>query len=120
MSEQVALLYHGTRAGFRGRGGIVLPGVQVGRHNHPGLEYRSDWVYITPDLDLAWEYAEAAQGRGKPKVLVVLPGSGLLNDDSTIAGGVEQISFRCTHAIVQKVLTVRECPAQPAQAGASK
>ena len=104
----VTELYHGTRAGFRGPGGLVLPGVQVRRHKHPGLEYRSDWVYLTPDLDLAWEYAEVAKGRGKAKVLVVAPWDMLFNDDSTIAGGVEQISFRCKGATVLRVLTVRE------------
>lgn len=103
--EEQALLYHGTRAPFRGRGGLVLPGDETGRHAHPGMEYRSDYVYVTPDLDLAWAYAIAATGRGKPRVLVVLPGSPLLHDDSTIAGGEEQVSFRCTHAYVQKILT---------------
>lgn len=109
------LLYHGTRAGFRGRGGLVLPGTDVGRHNHPGLEYRSDWVYLTPDLDLAWLYAEAASGRGRPKVLVVRPGSGLLNDDSTLAGDDEQVSFRCTHAYVDRVLLDRDRMPGPAR-----
>lgn len=100
-------LYHGTRAGFRGRGGLVLPGNVVGRHNHPGLEYRSDWVYLTPDLELAWDYAEAAKGRGKPKVLVVAPGGLLYHDDSTV-NGAEQVSFRCESAIVRRVLTERD------------
>lgn len=99
------LLYHGTRAGFRGVGGLVLPGTEVGRHAHPGMEYRSDWVYVTPDLDLAWAYAYAARGRGKPKVLVVRPAGTLLNDDSTIGGGEEQVSFRCAYAFVARVLT---------------
>lgn len=106
MSDE-PVLYHGTRAGFRGKGGLVLPGMDVGRYNHPGLEYRSDWVYVTPDLELAWDYAEACQGRGKPKVLVVRPNGMLYHDDSTLAGGYEQVSFRCESAIVAGVLTVR-------------
>lgn len=112
IEDDEPLLYHGTRAGFRGSGGLVLPGEQVGRHNHVGLEHRSDWVYITPDLHLAWAYADVASGRGRPKVLVVRPGSGLLNDDSTI-GGDEQISFRCTHAHVVRVLTERPAEESP-------
>lgn len=104
MSDQdEGLLYHGTRAGFRGGGGLLLPGDHVGRDNH-GLD-RSNWVYVTPDLHLAWAYAQAARGRGKPKVLVVRPGSMLLHDDTTIGGGEEQVAFRCTHAFVDRVLT---------------
>lgn len=98
-------LYHGTRAPFRGRGGLVLPGNEVGRHCHPGLEYRSDWVYVTPDFELAVEYAHAAVGRGKPKVLVVRPGSDMYVDDSTV-NGEEQESYRVKYAIVERVIVV--------------
>jgi hypothetical protein len=99
---QQAVLYHGTRAPFRGGGGLVLPGADVGRENH-NLG-RSDRVYVTPDLELAWLYAEASKGRGKPKVLIVEPRSPLEVDDSTI-GNEEQEAYSCAYAVVQKVLT---------------
>lgn len=97
-------LYHGTRAGFRGKGGLVLPGAQLGKDNH-GLS-RSHKVYVTPDLELAWAYAEASKGKGAPKVLVVQPLSPLEVDDSTISGD-EQEAFCCDQARVEKVLTCR-------------
>lgn len=95
-------LYHGTRAPFRGKGGLLLPGDTCGRDNH-GLD-RSGVVYVTPDLDLAWDYARAARGRGKPRVLIVAPDGRLTVDDSTV-NGCEQEAYTCEAAIVLDVLT---------------
>jgi hypothetical protein len=95
-------LYHGTRAGF-GAGGVLFPGATPGvdRDNH-GLG-RSEWVYVTPDLDLAKDYAEAASGRGRPKVLEVVPCGPLEVDDSTV-GGEAQEAYRCEWAwVVRRV-----------------
>lgn len=100
-------LYHGTRAGFRGSGGLVLPGDLVGKDNH-GLK-RSDAVYLTPDLELAWDYARACKGRGRPRVLVVRPMSELEMDDSTV-GEEEQESYRCSGARVLRTLTEEKVP----------
>lgn len=93
-------LYHGTRRGF-GRGGRVLPGDLFGADNH-GLG-RSHVVYVTPDLELAKEYARAAKGRGAPKVLEVMPVDPLGIDDSTV-GEEEQEAYTCSEAKVLKVV----------------
>lgn len=58
-------LFHGTRAAFYGAGGVVLPGDLVGKDNH--RLGRSDVVYITPDYDLAWQYALTCEGDGEPR-----------------------------------------------------
>lgn len=57
------------------------------------------------ESESAWAYAEAAQGRGKPRVLVVHPLGDMGIDDSTISGGVEQDAFTCEAAYVERVLT---------------
>lgn len=90
-------LYHGTRVPF-GPGGLVLPGNEVGIDNH-GL-HRSHVVYVTPDLDLAVMYADAAAGDGPPRVFRVVPMSPLAVDDSTIEEGEEQEAFACEWARV--------------------
>ena len=95
------VLYHGTRAGFRGKGGIVLPGELYKKDNH--RLGRSDWVYVTPDIDLAWSFAEASAGRGRPRVLIVRPLGDLEVDDSTV-GGEEFEMYRCKSARVLRTL----------------
>ena len=75
--------YHGTRRPF-GPGGLLLPGEKFGADNH-GLG-RSEWVYVTTELDLAIEYAKAAQGRGRAKVVQVQPWGEMFVDDSTLPG----------------------------------
>lgn len=73
------LLYHGTRRPFRSKGGLLLP-----RAHHGGAGSSAptnsappatavDWCYGTEDVLLAWAYAWAAPGRGKPRVLLVQP-----------------------------------------------
>lgn len=89
--------YHGTRRPFD-RGGLILPGAKFGEDNH-GLG-RSEWVYVTTELDLAIEYAKVAQGRGKAKIVEVQPWGEMFVDDSTIAGGQEQDSYKCEAAKV--------------------
>lgn len=49
----------------------------------PGQRVSDDadmFVYITTDVDLAWVYAYAARGRGKPKVLTVEPLGPVMRD----------------------------------------
>lgn len=114
MTRSRVVFYHGTRAGFRGSGGLVLPRVQTGRPaNHEaasaGPSFAPDageWVYVTLDLELAWDFAEAAQGRGKPKVLVVAPWSTPVEDWSSVNGEVLPM-YRVEGATVEKVLTAR-------------
>ena len=95
------VFYHGTRRGFRS-GGVLLPAALTGAPDNHGLG-RTAVVYVTPDLELAWDYAEAALGRGRPKVLVVRPLGPLAVDEST-CGGQEQASFACSWARVLRVL----------------
>lgn len=97
--------YHGTKAGFKGPNGYVFPGDNHGRDNWKLS--RSNVVYVTLDLDLAWYYAEAATGRGKSKVLEVTPMSTLYIDDSTVEGE-EQESYYCDYARVDRVIRVEE------------
>lgn len=88
--------YHGTRRPFN-TGGLVLPGDKVGvDHHNLG---RSDWVYVTTDLELAKDYARAAAGKGRAKVVQVRPWGDLYIDDSTV-NGEEQDSYRCEAASV--------------------
>lgn len=93
-------LYHGTRIGVT-KGALLLPGDQFDKDNH-GLG-RSDRVYLTTDLGLAWDYAEAASGRGRPKVCEVMPLGPLSVDDSTV-GGDEQDSYVTDAAVVVRVI----------------
>jgi hypothetical protein len=92
--------YHGTRTEF-GRGGFLFPGDMVDKDNHALA--RSDVVYVTTDLGLAKAYAKASAGRGRPKVLEVVPMDTLREDDSTV-GGQEQDSFTCPWAKVVRVV----------------
>lgn len=104
--------YHGTRAGFLA-GGLVLPRNETGAQPtraplNPGRRLPADqgsFVYMTRDLDVAWSYARAASGRGKPKVLVVRPLSQPQRDREH---GPGTDTWRCTAATVSKVL--RDAP----------
>lgn len=93
--------YHGTRVPF-GPGGLVLPGDMFGIDNHE--LNRSDWVYVTADLELAKEYARCSKyKRARPKVFEVTPAGTIGIDDSTV-GDEEQDSYRCEAAhIVRRV-----------------
>jgi hypothetical protein len=102
----VTALYHGTRSPFRGRGGLLLPPSKHGgpvNHGATKIGDRDEWVYATTDLDLAWDYAHAAKGRGAPRVLVLQPMGDVQVDDSTV-GGQEQEAFRMEAALVLEVL----------------
>jgi hypothetical protein len=101
MSDPSPQMYHGTRAGFRGKGGIVLPGEMFQKDNHH--LGRSSWVYVTPDIDLAWSFAEASDGKGRPRVLMVRPIGKLEVDASTVAGENYEM-YRCDSALVTQVL----------------
>lgn len=100
-------LYHGTRAGFRGPGGLVLPGAMLGRENH--AQGRSGVVYVTPDLDEAKLWAEASQGRGRAKVLQVRP-MGIIGVDNSTLNGEEHEGYTCEAATVVKVVWIEETP----------
>lgn len=101
-------MFHGTRAAF-GVGGFVLPGDLFGIDNH-GLG-RSDAVYVTPDLELAKDYAEAAAGRGRPRVVEVIPYDPLTPDDSTVNGEWHE-SYRTPVAKVIGVAWIADPPAR--------
>jgi hypothetical protein len=101
MTRRETGLYHGTRAAFRGPGGLVLPGDEFGKDNH--RLGRSDRVYVTPDLDLAKAYALGAKGRGRARVLEVTPMSPLTVDDSTVDGD-EQETYATDAARVLRVV----------------
>lgn len=107
--EEQVRFYHGTRRPF-GPGGLLLPGEQAGADNH-GLG-RSDWVYVTTDLDLAIEYAKVAQGRGRAKVVEVAPWGEMFVDNSTV-GGQEQDSYRCEAAKVLRRVWMEQQRSQP-------
>lgn len=111
MDEDLPPVYHGTRAGFRGRGGLVLPGAQVGRDNTSGshgyvdhgIPYTGEHVYVTTDRDLAMIFALLAKGRGRPRVLTVQP-FGMKPDTGTTYGGEERDDvFTCEWATVLSV-----------------
>ena len=105
-------LYHGTRAAFRGRGGLLLPAASHhGPTNHDAsrLDDRDEWVYVTPDLALAWAYARAAAGRNVPRVLVVRPAGRIEHDWSTV-NGEDVESYRCEYATVFAVLREEMTP----------
>ena len=97
--------FHGTRAGFRGHGGILLPKAQTQAEGttaplNPGMRSPDDaghWCYITRDREVAEYYAEHAIGRGRPKVLVVQP-HGLVERD--VEHGPRTDAWRCEWATV--------------------
>lgn len=101
--------FHGTRRGFT-RGGLLLPRSQHGKAAstaplQPGKEAvadAADWVYLTRNVDLAWAYAWAAPGRGRPKVLQVIPHGPLEPDDEH---SPQMDAWRCAWAKVANVHT---------------
>lgn len=115
-------LYHGTRAGYRGPGGLVLPRAT---HGGPGTSAPVNagqaapadagrWVYATESLDLAWVYAWHAPGRGRPKVLVIEP-RGTLEPDPEHSPAMT--AWRCEWATVSAVLTTPAVTEDEARAG---
>ena len=106
------VFYHGTRAGFRGRGGLLLPAATTGatpRAGHrPG---GTDYVHLTTDADLAAWYAyNDRTHRGRPRVLTVAPLGPIEHDASTYDDETED-QFRCTDGA--RVLAVRLLPPPP-------
>jgi hypothetical protein len=99
----------------------VLPAAVTGvPGNHPEVcaGERSEWVYVTSDVDLARAYALAARGPrpdSRPRVLEVIPLEVVEVDESTVLG-VERDSFRCSAASVVHVYEVDTTPRSPAWA----
>ena len=109
MAEGEVVFYHGTRRGF-GRGGWLMPkrfhqnSEQTSAPVKPGRDRAADsehWVYMTTHEELAWAYAWAAPGRGKPKVLVVEP-CGVVERDPEHS--VDMQAYRTEMAKVVEVL----------------
>lgn len=108
------VLFHGTRQAFS-RGGWLFPPAITGAPMRdsstltlpPGwVDDRDAYVYVTPDADLAWDYAETAPGRGRPRLLEVEPMSPLEPDVSTVNGELVE-AYRCTSARVTAVVRDR-------------
>lgn len=120
MEEQVPL-YHGTRRGFT-RGGVVMPrtfhrasGTSAPVNSgHQPLADSGRWVYVTESIDLAWAYAFAAAGRGKPKVLEVAP-RGEFEPDPEHSPAMR--AWRCEWASVLRVHTEPTMTEEEALAG---
>lgn len=106
-------LYHGTRRGFA-RGGLLLPNVETGTTPNHGASDSGVWpgrgehVYVTTDVGIAWAFAQAAAGRGAPKVLEVEAWGELTADLSTNDG--EPLPD-CYCVPAAKVLRVMKVPA---------
>jgi hypothetical protein len=102
-------LYHGTRRGF-GVGGYLFPrahhgGAGTSAPVNPGREVPAEadnWVYVTESIELAWAYAWAAPGRGKPKVLEVRAYTPIEPDPEHSAAAQ---AWRCGSAKVLRVHT---------------
>ena len=100
--------YHGTRVGFRSRGGLLLPRAKHGGPGttaplHPGETPQhdaADYVYVTTNPMVAWVYAWCAPGRGRPRVLTVRPTSDVQRDPEH---SLEVEAYRCEAAIVEAV-----------------
>lgn len=102
--------FHGTRRGFT-TGGLLLP---RSTHGGPGTaapvnpgravpDEAQGWVYLTEDIDVAWAYAWVAPGRGKPKVVEVVPHDDLEPDPEHSPA---MRAWRCRWATVSRVHTV--------------
>lgn len=108
VTEEPPPLYHGTRAGFQ-KGGLLMP-----RRFHqtkrtttaplkPGRQPRADsenYVYVTTNKTLAWVYAWHSTGRGRPRVLRVIP-MGRIWSDPEHSEDME--AYRCESALVAEV-----------------
>lgn len=112
-------LYHGTRRPFK-KGGLLLPrDVHGGAStsaplNGPAEPSAESWVYVTESLNLAWAYAYAAPGRGKPRVLRVHPMGRIEPDHEHSA---EMCAWRCESAGVVAVYTIPPMTAEEAAKG---
>lgn len=108
--------FHGTRASLT-RGDVVLPRKEHGGPPTSGplipggqrLLASDDYVYITRRHKLAWAYAHASGGRGKPIVLIVEP-QGTVEPDPEHSTHMH--AYRCKSA---QVLLVDDTPAISAE-----
>lgn len=104
--------FHGTRRGFT-TGGALLPrdehaGPGTAAPLNPGYTAPADtaaWVYLTQDVNVAWAYAWVAPGRGRPKVVEVIPHGNLEPDPEH---STTMYAWRCEWA---KVCRVHKTPA---------
>ena len=80
-------LFHGTKAGFR-PGGYLFPPRFTGHEPRAGAQGEDslEFVYVTTDWEQAEWYAVNSKGRGRPKVLTVVPTDVLEVDPSTYDG----------------------------------
>lgn len=109
MTTPGTVYYHGTRRGFS-RGGWVFPrGFHTGAGTDaPRVAGRGEpdgadqWVYVTTDPVIAWVYAWHAPGRGRPKVLTVVP-RGAVEPD--VEHSPSMNAWRCESARVTAVST---------------
>ena len=93
--------WHGTRRGFQ-KGGLILPPSFHGKGKANDLPDHTDddWVFITPDREIAEEFAyKAAVGKGRPRVLQVVPLHDVFNDWATY-GGEDGYLYRTASARV--------------------
>lgn len=100
-------LYHGTRGRFR-RGGYLFPHGDPANDspaNFPQHDWREPAVYVTPDLDLAKDFAICARGSGKPRVVEVRPLGPVTVDDATV-NGAECETYRTPWAKVLRVVWI--------------
>lgn len=123
MSDQVPPpLYHGTRAGFRGRGGLLAPrtfhgGSGTAAPLTPGAVAPTDsrgYVYVTTSPLVAWIYAWHAPGRGRPRVLTVRP---LSEPEPDPEHSPTMEAYRCEAAIVESVDLVPAVTEDEARSG---
>lgn len=87
-------LYHGTRIGAE-RGGWITPAAFHGHQANelPGYEGADGWLFLTPDPDVAATFARTAKGRGRPKILTVVPDEPVEPDHATL-NGEDGLMFR--------------------------
>jgi len=81
-------LYHGTRRGVS-RGGWLTPPSFHGEERAnvlPGYPDADQYIFMTPDVEVAETFAYQAKGRGRPKVLTVVPTEPIERDLATWCG----------------------------------
>jgi hypothetical protein len=84
---------------------------------NPGRRQPADaanYVYVSDDLVMAWVYAWQAPGRGRPRVLEVVPLGPLEQDPEH---GAAAGAWRCEAARVTGILTTPACSEDEARTG---
>lgn len=121
-ADAAMILYHGTRRPF-GKRGLLLPRSE---HDGPGTNAplntgrtawpdADTWCYATEHVELAWAYAYAAPGRGRPRVLIVSPLDEYIHRDPE--SSEESLCWRFKSAWVVEVLTDPPFSQEAAEAG---